>query len=424
MAIKFKEPRIRVIEVLDNRDEVWRISRPHLKITDAELMNIRKVDLPVQSFAYVNFEITGSILLRDVLYHVRPSSDWARSNRTTVINKETLFYSSEYQDGALDEERWEACTNESENLDTRKDKFPYMVSTDFCWGCDLRTLSTVLNSMEVEIPIIYEIYGEMFKQALRDHGINELPPGRKNYFSSLAIPGQFCTADEVNKVLVSIDRRFDTVTIQYRGKGSLLSQFIRQHIARVRSSFITRLMNKDAMSIWDTSELAQDELFDMQVITTIEGAKKLISTRACYFAKFDMASRSSWSDIITELIRTFGGGLQKYIPCVGQHELCPWKTEQLARCIAGNPNGSTGEVNPPCPYITGLPESIKLRKAKFNSNSSLFHLWETEGPQDLELTEYGRQYLENIELFGFAEECDNNNPEMRKIAEELIQTKL
>jgi hypothetical protein len=387
-------------------------------------MNIRKLDLPVHSFAYVNFEITGSILLRDVLYHVRPSSDWARSNRTTVINESTLFYSGEYKDGALDKDRWKACTNQSENLDTRKDKFPYMVSTDFCWGCDLRTLSTVLNSMEVEIPILYKVYGELFKIALQSAGLSELPPGRKNYFSSLAISELFIHDDDNKEVDVYIDRKFDICNIQYRGKGSLLSQFIRQHVARVRSSLITRLMNPDLKSIYDVSDLAQDELFDMQVITTVEGARKLIATRACYFAKFDMDSRSSWSDIVTQLIKTFGGDLQNYIPCVGQHELCPWKTEQLARCIAGNPNGSTGEVNPPCPYITGLPESIKLRKAKFNSNSSLFKLWEEQGPKDLELTEYGRQYLENIELFGFAEESDNQNEEMKRIARELIKTKL
>jgi hypothetical protein len=393
-------------------------------VTDKELMDIRKVDLPVHAFSYVNFEITGSILLRDVLYHVRPSSDWARSNRTTVINKDTLFYSKEYIDGALDEERWEACTNESENIDTRKDKFPYMVSTDFCWGCDLRTLSTVLNSMEIELPVIYRVYGDMFRSALKNAGIKQLPPGRSNYFSSLAIKPYDCFNDDVNAVDVKIDRRFDTVMIQYRGKGSLLSQFIRQHVARVRSSLITRLMNRNAITIWSFSDLAQDELFDMQVITTIEGAKKLISTRLCWFAKFDMASRSSWSDIISALIDKFEGQFEEYIPCVGQHELCPWKTEQLARCIAGNPNGSKGEVNPPCPYITGIPEVIKLRKAKFNSDSSLFKTWETKGPKELEITQYGTQYLENLELYGFAEESDNNNPEMKKLAQELINSKL
>lgn len=422
MAIKFKEPKVRLIGLQDNRDEVWKISRPHLKVTDKELMNIRKLDLPVHSFANVYFEITGSLLLRDVLYHVRPSSDWARSNRTTVINKDTLFYSSEYQDGSLDEKRWEACTNESENLDIRKDKFPYMVSTDFCWGSDLRTVATVLRSMEKEIPILYKVYGELFLNTLKEAGIDELPPSRSNYFSSLAIKPYYCTSDEDNSVKVEIDDRFDVVTIQYRGKGSLLSQFIRQHVARVRSSLITRLMDPDTISIWDASELAQDELFDMQVITTIEGAKKLISTRLCWFAKFDMASRSSWSDIISALIEKFDGQFEEYIPCVGQHELCPWKTEQLARCIAGNPYGSTGEVNPPCPYITGIPEVIKLRKAKFNSDSSLFNVWEEKGPKDLTVTEYGMQYLVNVELYGFAEKSDNENPKMKQIAQELIET--
>lgn len=407
MGIKFKDPKVRLIAASDNRNEVWRISRPHLQITDKELMDIRKVDLPVHSFAFVTFEITGSLLLRDVLYHVRPSSDWARSNRTTVINKDTLFYSSEYQNGEIDEERWKECVDESVNLDIRKDKFPYAVSTDFCWGCDLRTCATVLHSMKAELPAVWDVYGELFLKALGDI---ELPPSRSNYFSTLATTW----SSSSNNAIVKKDDDFDTVMISYRGMGSLLSQFIRQHISRVRSSLITDLMKCE--DIWDTSDWSQDQLFDMQVITNKEGALKLISTRACWFAKFDMQSRSSWSDIITALMTEFKMDLNSAIPCKGDHEKCPWKTEQLARCIAGNPKGSTGEVNPPCPYITGIPELVQLREAKFGSNSSLFNFWKNNLPNNLELTEHGLKYLNNVKLYGFAEECDNKNESMKEIA--------
>lgn len=422
--IKFKKPKVRVIGISDHRDEVWRISRPHLKVTDKELMDIRKVDLPVHSFAFVSFEITGSILLRDILYHVRPTSDWARSNRTTAINKDTLFYSGEYEDSELDIERWRYCTDESINLDIRKDRFPYMVSTDFCWGGDLRTVTTMLKSMKEELPAIWGIYGNLFLDALNSAGLGTLPPGRSNLFSSLGIPDEYSFKDfgedndDSSVPNIEIQSSYDTVMIQYRGKGSLLTQFIRQHIARVRSTLITEVMKCNNIS--DTVKLVQDDLYDMQVITTIEGAKKLIATRACWFAKFDMVSRSSWNDIISALIKKFGLKLSDVIPCKGDHSACPWKTEQLARCIAGNPNGSKGEVNPPCPYITGIPELIDIRKAKFNSNSNLFKLWESsKNSMDFEITEHGIQYVKNAKIYGFVEESDNNNEVMKGIINDL-----
>jgi hypothetical protein len=423
VEIKFKDPEIKVIGVSDHRDEVWRISRPHLKVTDKELMDIRKVDLPVHSFAFVSFEITGSILLRDILYHVRPTSDWARSNRTTAINKDTLFYSGEYENSELDIERWKYCTDESMNLDIRKDKFPYTVSTDFCWGGDLRTIATVLKSMEAELPAIWEVYGNLFLNALKNVGLEILPPGRSDLFSSLGIPDEYSLKEYEDGEIVSIPEievhdYYDTVMIQYRGKGSLLSQFIRQHIARVRSTLITEVMKCTHIS--DTIKLVQDDLYDMQVITTIEGAKKLIATRACWFAKFDMASRSSWNDIISTLIKRFNLKLTDVIPCKGDNNACPWKTEQLARCIAANPTGSKGEVNPPCPYITGIPEMISIRKAKFNSNSTLFKLWEAEkNGMDLKITEHGIQYVTNVKTYGFVEESDNHNEAMKRIIDNI-----
>lgn len=388
-------------------------------------MDISRVDLPIHSFSYLILEITGSLLLRDLLYHIRPASDWARSNRTTAINKNTLFYSSEYKEFIINDPEeialWKECTDESVVLDIRKDKFPYYVSTDFCWGCDYRTFASTIHSMKKSLPAIYECYGTLMLKAL---GLeySDLPPGANNLFDSITVSNDadlLIQATSIGKADVEINENYDTVFIGYYGKGSLLSQFIRQHMCRVRTSFVNQIIGTEDFK--ELTKMRQDQCFSMQVITTIAGAKKLIATRACWFAKHDMDSRSSWSDIVTSLIHEFGGNIADYVPCKGDHNNCPWKTEQLARCIAGNPNGSKGEVNPPCPFITGLPEVIDIRKAKFGSNSSLFKLWEDQKSSFPEsLTEHGDQYVRNVLKYGFAEACDNENPNIESILTQIL----
>lgn len=416
MNINFKDPSIELISRQDDSQKVWLISRPHLSEHDPELMKIKTMDLPVNDFDKLTFKITSSLLIRDLLYHIRPSADWARSNRTTRINKETLFYSSEYKyneykdsdDLHRFEKTHEYITDENTNLDIRKDRFPYSVSTDYCWGCDIRTLISLLRSMKKYTPYIFEVYGKLFLDAL-GMKFEELPPSSDSIINEIA-----CYQDFGDNSTVKVDDTFGVVMIQYTGKGSLLSQFIRQHRARVRSSLIYRL--RSFKTFEQAAYLNQDELFTMQSITTKELAQKLMKTRACWFSKQDKKSKSSWSAIVSALIKETGMKFEECLPCDGCLDKCPWKSEQLARCLANKPGESKGEVNPPCVLITGLPQLGKLRKAKFNSDSELYQHWlkycET---MKFEPTQYGRDYIDNVLNYGFVEPCDNANPQMMNI---------
>lgn len=424
LRILLRDPQIEVVGIeKDDRNDVWKISRPHLKVTDKELMDIRRLDLPIHSFAYYTFKISGSLLIRDLLHHVRPISAWSRSDRTTPITKDTFFFSSEYEECLLNdpdlEKKLDEYTDQNVSLDIRKDYFPYAKSTEFCVGMDFRTLVSFLRSLSWLNEDLFKIYGTKFLSAI-NLSWDELPPTSNKMFDGMQLNKVTEHTNIADMTKVVVDPEFDTCQIQYVGKGALLSQFIRQHYARVRSSFITHIAH--AKSLSDLYKLTQSDFFVMQSITTQDLAKKLISTRACYFAKLDMQSRSSWSDIVTTLIKAFGGDLEDWIPCKGELNNCPFKTEQLARCIAGNPNGSKGEVNPPCSIITGLPETVAIRKLKFGSNSSLFRLWEDWADRSkLTLTKYGAQYLINVTRYGFAEKCDNDNKEMVNLICQLTE---
>lgn len=403
----FKNISVEIISIHDDRRKVWQLSRPHLNENDEELMKIDKMDLPVNNFKHINFSITSSLIFRDLLYHIRPSADWARSNRTTQIDHTNLIYSSEYMDlmTVIDEQLWNYCIDTSINLDIRKDKFPGYMSTDYSFGVDLRTLTAMLRSMKKSIKWLFDIYGVLFLKAM-NCTLDDLPVTQDTLFESLAV-------DYNTKESVRIIEDADLCIITYKGTGSLLAQFIRQHTARVRSTFVTDLINCD--SVKKSCDFNQSDLHTMQSMMPRSLAFKLIKTRACWFAKFDMDSKSSWSDIIVGLIKTADLPFKDCIPCGLDAAKCPWKQEQLARCLAANPASSKGEVNPPCPIITGIPELVQLRKAKFKSNSALFKYWEDLDLSFLTMTQEGLDYIRNVSTYGFVEQCDNENDEMNEI---------
>lgn len=416
--LNFRQAEVRLIDSIDNRKEVWRISRPHLDPNDPKINDIQNLDLPVNGFAFYNFEITSSLLLRDLLYHVRPSADWARSNRTTLITNETLFYSSEYNKpeawGETEMKQHLQSVDQSINQDIRKNNFLYYVSTTYCWMVDARTLSGVIRSL-METPLAF--YGEMFLSAMGLDSVSQLVPGRSDFLFQYAIDN------------IAIDRIVESnsnavadyypearqLNVISKMTGSLLSQFIRQAYSIVRTDLVNDILN--ARSFEELPKY-QDYIRTGQVLISTEKAKKLVLTRSCWFAKFDMEDLSSWSHIVVAIMTALQLTPEETLICEGCADKCKWKAEQLARLKAGNPNGSIGETNPPCVILTGIPELYELRQQKFGSNSALFRQWKRLIPDGLTLTEEGKEYLSNVAEYGYAETRDNEA--LKGITEEIL----
>jgi len=180
MKLNFKDPSIKLVNYFDGRLDAWKHSRPHLEIKDEdeELEKISNLNLPVNGFAYLQFEITSSLLVRDILYMVRPSNNWARSNRTTLVTEDNLYYSSEYKK-LLENAMYEGSTakvmyyhmksiDQEIPQDIRKNYFLYAVSTSYSFAVNPRVLSNLIHSLKGTILCKYAY---LFEQALSDYDV-------------------------------------------------------------------------------------------------------------------------------------------------------------------------------------------------------------------------------------------------------------
>lgn len=412
LELNWKLPSIEVLSNLDNRKDVWCISRPHLDPKDTEINDILNVDLPVHQFGQVYFKITSSLLLRDILYTVRPSANWAVSNRTTEITKDTLCYSSEYKYdkywGPSEVASHNKSVDTSVPQDFRKENFLYYVSTTYCFGTDLRTLSNIICSL-LNSPLGF--YGEMFLSALKIYDPREICPCNEDFFiNNYGINKERLVGLELcsESPIVGHNSITEQVYILTKASGSLLSQFIRQAYADVKHELINLVFDGVELLV-DCPSHQSDDYIALSMTDEFK-ARKLVLTRACWFAKFDKANSSSWANIVSSIIQELKMTAPEVLICGGEMKNCKWKAEQLARCKAGNPNGSKGEVNPPCPILVGIPEMIELRELKYSPDSKLFEVW--KGFRDTilsesELTEHGEEYLENVKAYGYAEKSDN-----------------
>lgn len=403
----YKDTEVKLVGMYDGREKAWRHSRPHIDPNDPVLNDIEKVNLPVNGFAHYHFEITSSLLIRDLLYMVRPSNNWARSNRTTVINEDTLMYASEYKDLIENSEKYkehhEASIDQNVQVDIRKAKFAYAVSTDYSFMCDARTLSNIVKSLS-EIPAL-AYFAEKLKDELESHNIKLVPSNDFNIFNKLKVSSNLGFVEEVDFVVIHCDPYNCDYTVVAQVTGNLNSQFIRQEFGVVKSTFVNRIMRAETL---EQLPQFQDEEYLSSITIDRDRLIKIVKTRSCWFAQFDRESRASWSRIVSKIIEKLNLDIKDCLICEGCADKCKWKAEQLCRLKAGNPEGSKGEVNMPCPILTGIPELYEMRGKKMASDSQLYKTWKTIMDKcEFHLTPEGKEFLGNVFKYGYAEPVDN-----------------
>lgn len=417
----FKDPIIKLVGSYDGREKAWRHSRPHLKQDDPVMQDIQNLNLPVNGFAVYHFEITAPIIVRDLLYMIRPSNDWARSSRAEVITEDNVYYSSDFKEIFEGNSAPFAKISHRKSLDMslpqdeRKQYFLYAFMCDFSFMVNARVLSNLIYTLEGSV---FDNYAQLFKAALGD--IKLVPHDKFKMWNQLCLTNYTLNAfkseiKEIDeRVLVTVDSVTDLVTVTAKMKGNLSSQFQRQESGIVRSELINKI--RDAKSIKDLP-IAQYYEVVSQVTVSRDVALKIIRTRSDWFAQMDNNGLGSWSRIVAEMIKILNPDINDLIPCGKDYHKCPWLANQLNTIYGGNPNFK-GDVNLPCPFITGIPEVYDLRVRKFGHASNMLAHWKKWIPKDLTLTGYGKQFLYNIEKYGYAEHADNSR--LRKETEQML----
>ncbi len=418
MKYEVQTPKVTLLGQFNSIADAWMVSRPHLSKDDQELHALEKLDLPVQGFAQFAFNIEGSIAMRELMYLIRPNQCWAQSMRTIDLQAHNCFISSEVEDLRT---RLAMCDKFDNFLkvkkagtpqDLCKNLLPTGMMTGFSCSLDSRTLANVYKGLKRLAPHLYKAYMIPINEIMKkEMGIDlETFPGKDFILEDLMV------TELDKKALKEGPFKMGRMNI-VGGKMQLVlaAQAIRKQYDKVYSDIVPAILDG---SIYDKD---QTEEYNTILYLTDSSLKFMQSTRTCFFAKYDHDTTDSWSSVL-KIEHLSVDDFRAQLPCKGSCKKCPFRAEQLARIIAGNDKDydSLGEVNPPCPILVGTSATQGLRKFKFDSDSKIHTKWDEmlDVYPENELTQDGKDYLKNINKYGFAEEFDNK-PGRKEVLLEL-----
>lgn len=347
----------------------WEFARHYLNDNQTEL-NVMKMNLPVNSFVTYEFQVTSSILFRDLLFTIRPIvSAWAVSNRVIdfnelVLDEDELTFIEEESTRCNLSNKLKECidrVNAGEYKDYVKEELPLLTRTQYSIKINLRILMSLLYTLELHAPKYFNII-------------------QPNILSELGMN------DDIYRVLIKYDM-YDRVRItnsEYDiidGKGyarvgemhvvsgypsaNIMAQFIRQNSSIIKNE-LWNMFVSDYLSV--ASSLSNIKVHVLGYLET-SAFESLTRTRTCWFAQMDKSGPTSWSCILDSIVASMSNeDFISNLPCAGNCNRCRIKGEMIPRV--------TGvDHNIPCPILLESPDLVDDRINKFYSNSGVITKW-------------------------------------------------
>lgn len=411
MKTKYIDPQVKLIKMLDCKKEAWLFSRPNVDPKTFDISELENSDLPVNGFAQYVFQIKGSLLIRDLIFTLRPIQPWARSNRPIPLTPKTIGISSEYKvkDDADIQSMYDEVYTQIKNgvpQDYVKNQLPMATSTDFTISIDDRTLVAFLKMLREHNYDLYKVYGLKFLDAIGKTEDYILKRPVKDIYDRVALVGSECTSE------TGVQYVGEYMYGKFTMTSNLMSQFIRQHYSVVKNGLYNYI---DQQPLHKLRLLKCDHIVDVALYSTKSAFDKVCSVRSCWFAQWDKESLSSWSSVIGPAIsKMTPEEFIKILPCQGKGKCqCGVYEDMKPRINAGKyiikedgTKQSLGDVNLPCPFLLEDPSLIPLRKSKNKSDSSIMKMWENisayvpNNPDNKDR----QTYLDNIIKYGYCED--------------------
>jgi nucleoside 2-deoxyribosyltransferase len=312
--------------VVKTSDELVTIGTRTISIHDY-FDEIMDMNMQYNNIPYFVFEVTGSILFRDILYNINKTSQWAESLRLkhSVINQHdpsNFKISSEYKgieewDKAFDE-YFEAVQSES-RVDKNRVTMPFSLSSTYWIGMNLKTLISFLSMLKYRMPFFYMKYGILFERVINDefrlrspflddfditkYYSPELDSGFQKYFN-------------VTETRDQCIQMGDYVYLTQKMGMVLYSQFIRQADTDIAGLY-------DVISHTDINEFKHkvftgSSTFYVRYVAHMDRVKKTIGDRICWISQSDgdESDPRYWSKFINTFIHGIGlEEFKKLLPC-------------------------------------------------------------------------------------------------------------
>ena len=386
----FIDPKVELIDKCDGRLEAWKISRPYLE--DAKLEDITSMDLMVNAIAGYILHIRSSILMRDLLFTLRPAPAWAQSNRVIPFTEQTVNFSSEYRhfnDDYLEQAKEYILEQINyKPQDEVKKHLPMAFSTEYTIFLDDRTLVTFLYSLRFHNLELYEAYAPLFLEAIGQDESYILNRRTKDLWPHYALTNEEYRAELGTKSYL------DSVVIVTEVSANLMAQVIRTSNNKYHNELFN-LVNNSTLS--QLTSLKCSDPLRVVIYSNEPTWSKVRGVRSCWCAQWDQPDNSSWEHIIGHDVADLTPAeFLACLPCRGNHNNCSLYEDLLGRrdCV---------DHNIYCPILAEMPSLVDKRKQKYNSQGTLIEHWE--------------------QLVAEGMIKDNPDNEDRKIYEQAIQTK-
>lgn len=339
--------------------QAWRTSRPN----DAEpdFYQVLKMDVPVNEFAFFQFELTAPIAIRELICAMRNHVVWARSSRVDDLNEWPLWNSigrAGISDCAVLFDKMQSEMKEKHQDDFRR-HLPLAYMTTFSFGMSFRDLIKFLTALSDENKEIFRSVKSALILAVQN----------KNFVLSKKIGEAveerwYKPHDLFPEFQPSHDALVGSfASISLKTNLQLRSQLIRHRALQFRDGF-GQFFNGMLASPMSSS-------IDMQVLVPIDFAKDLICKRQCWIAQ-----ESLWRQMLDKLSALVGETTVPVLPC--DDGICRFKRDNDLRKQKKDPS-------PPCPIAARLEnEKMELQEKEFAIKYS-------------EMRSHRQFWLENIE---------------------------
>lgn len=338
--MKTLQPYVKLLGKMDHRKEAWKTSRPKFTEENLHFDKIGNMDLSLNSMLVYTIEMRSSVIVRDLIFSLRPMEGWALSTRSMPINKDTVCLSGEFEHREDDYRRIEKMFKRldlGESRDKVRDILPCTVSSTYTFTIDYRVLISFVKNLRLMNADLFRIYGLELLMAA-NISMDEFEG------STIRSSLEYYKIDEAERCR-GTQKAGNMIHGHYHMKMALASQFLRQHYSKIK------------IGLWDLCtdyldiNLTQADQMEMVFYIDSNSYDRLMSMRAHWVIDWSM---DMWGGIVGDYVKHMTAKeFWEFIPN-GAGKKDPYWADVYNRVIHEDPGV-------PCPIMCEWPEMIDVK---------------------------------------------------------------
>ena len=332
---------IKLIQVADSRKEAWQFSRPTFNHGDMDIADAVKMDIGFNSVCMLTFQIKSSMLFRDFIFTLRPLMCWAMSSRDVPFTKDNITISDEFESWGQDgiDEAIERVAN-GEHQNQARQSLPMTLSTQFTINLDFRSACGLIKSMKAIDDDLYECYGVLLEEAMKD-----VPGFEGNQIKSFEKSYLFSKDEGFKK---PVEKLGGMINGCYKMNYAMMAQFLRQSHARIKTGIWDNIRR---IGYFDSAKFYQSDKLAVEFYIPDADYSRLMSVRSHWFADW---ATDMWGGMIGDYTKDMTTEeFFNFIPC-GNGKPDPFYYHTLKRV-------DRDDLNEPCPIALESPKLIAER---------------------------------------------------------------